>query len=72
MIRFARAFLHFWADFLIGDRLELFVGPILALLIAWLLGVVGTYTIGAFVHVLLIVAIILFILGVLGGRRSQA
>jgi len=26
------------------------------LLIAWLLGVVGTYTIGAFVHVLLVVA----------------
>ena len=31
MIRFARAFLQFWSDFLIGDRLELFVGPILAL-----------------------------------------
>ena len=27
------------------------------LLIAWLLGVVGTYTIGAFVHVLLVVAV---------------
>ena len=26
------------------------------LLIAWLLGVVGTYTIGAFVHVLLVIA----------------
>jgi hypothetical protein len=32
MIRFARAFLHFWSDFLIGDRIELFVGPIAALL----------------------------------------
>ena len=31
MIRFARAFLHFWSDFLIGDRLELFIGPIVAL-----------------------------------------
>ena len=28
------------------------------LLIAWLLGVVGTYTIGAFVHVLLVVALV--------------
>ena len=33
------------------------------LLIAWLLGVVGTYTLGAFVHLLLIAAIILFIVG---------
>jgi hypothetical protein len=40
------------------------------LLIAWLLGVVGTYTIGAFVHVLLVVAIVLFIVGLLDGRRT--
>jgi hypothetical protein len=39
------------------------------LLIAWLLGVVGTYAIGAFVHLLLVVAIVLFVLGLLGGRR---
>jgi len=40
------------------------------LLIAWLLGVVGTYTIGAFVHVLLVIAIVLFLVGLLGGRRT--
>jgi hypothetical protein len=40
------------------------------LLIAWLLGVVGTYTIGAFVHVLLVIAIVLFVLGLLSGRRT--
>jgi hypothetical protein len=39
------------------------------LLIAWLLGLVGTYTIGAFVHVLLVLAIVLFIFGMLSGRR---
>ena len=39
------------------------------LLIAWLLGIVGTYTIGAFVHVLLVIAIVLFILGFMIGRR---
>lgn len=42
------------------------------LLIACLLGVVGTYTIGAFVHVLLVVAIVLSLVGLLGGRRSVA
>jgi len=37
MIRFGRAFLRFWSDFLIGDRLELFVGPIVVLIVAALL-----------------------------------
>jgi hypothetical protein len=40
------------------------------LLIAWLLGVVGTYTIGAFVHVLLVVALVLFLIGLISGRRT--
>jgi hypothetical protein len=40
------------------------------LLIAWLLGIVGTYTIGAFVHVLLVIAIVLFIAGLLSGRTT--
>jgi Family of unknown function (DUF5670) len=41
-------------------------------LIAWLLGIVGTYTIGAFVHVLLVAAVVLFVVGLLSGRRSMA
>ncbi len=40
------------------------------LLIAWLLGLVGTFTVGPILHALLVVAIVLFILGLLGGRRS--
>ncbi len=40
------------------------------LLIAWLLGLAGTYTIGAFVHILLVAAIVLFILGLISGRRT--
>jgi hypothetical protein len=42
------------------------------LLIAWLLGLVGTYTVGAFVHVLLVVALVLFVMGLLSGRRTIA
>lgn len=42
------------------------------LLVAWLLGIVGMYTIGAFVHVILVVAIVMFVIGLLGGRRSIA
>jgi hypothetical protein len=39
------------------------------LLILWLLGFVSGYTIGAFIHVLLVVAIVLFLVGLLRGRR---
>jgi len=42
----------------------------LILLVAWLLGVVGTYTVGAFVHVLLVMAIVLFLIGIISGRRT--
>ena len=42
----------------------------MVLLIAWLLGVVGTYTIGAFVHVLLVVSVVLFLIGLLSRRRT--
>ena len=40
------------------------------LLIAWLLGMVGTYTIGSFIHVLLVVAVVLFLVGLISGRRT--
>ncbi len=42
------------------------------LLVAWLLGMVGTYTIGAFVHVLLLVAVVLVLVKLFSGRRSTA
>lgn len=38
------------------------------LLVAWLLGFTGIYTIGAFVHVLLVAALVLFVLGLLSRR----
>jgi hypothetical protein len=50
-------------------RIEMLYTLAVILLIAWLLGVVGTYTIGAFVHVLLVLAIVLFIMGLVTGRR---
>lgn len=39
------------------------------LLIVWLLGFAGIYTIGSFVHVLLVIAIVLFLVGLMSGRR---
>jgi hypothetical protein len=42
------------------------------LLIAWLLGIGGTYAIGSLVHLLLVVAIVVFVVGLFSGRRSLA
>jgi hypothetical protein len=39
------------------------------LLILWLLGLVSGYTIGGFVHVLLVIAIVVVLVRVILGRR---
>lgn len=39
------------------------------LLILWLLGFVSGYTIGSFIHVLLAIALVLFVVGLVSGRR---
>ncbi len=39
------------------------------LLILWLLGLVTSYTIGGFIHVLLVIAIVVILLRIIGGRR---
>ncbi|MFA5243287.1 MAG: lmo0937 family membrane protein [Sulfuricella sp.] len=39
------------------------------LIILWLLGLVSSYTIGGFIHILLVVAIIIILLRVIQGRR---
>jgi hypothetical protein len=38
------------------------------LLVLWLLGVVSGYTIGAFIHVLLVVAVVLMLVQLISGR----
>jgi asparagine N-glycosylation enzyme membrane subunit Stt3 len=39
------------------------------LLILWLLGIVSSYTLGGFIHLLLVVAIIFFLIRVIQGRN---
>jgi hypothetical protein len=38
------------------------------LLILWLLGIVTTYTIGGFIHILLVIAVIMVLLRLISGR----
>ncbi len=40
------------------------------LLVLWLLGLVSGYTLGNFIYVLLVIAIVLFLVDVIGGRRT--
>ena len=53
-------------------RIHMLYSIALILLVAWLLGIVGTYTLGPLVHVLLVVAIVLFLVGLVSGRRKLA
>jgi hypothetical protein len=39
------------------------------LLVLWLLGMVSSYTLGGFIHVLLVVAIVIAIIELIQGRR---
>ena len=39
------------------------------MIILWALGLVSSYTMGGFIHILLVIAIIVLILGVIQGRR---
>ncbi len=39
------------------------------LLVMWLLGMVSSYTLGGFIHILLLIALVVLLLRVISGRR---
>jgi hypothetical protein len=39
------------------------------LLVLWLLGMVSSYTMGGFIHILLVVAIVVVLINLIQGRR---
>ena len=40
------------------------------LLILWVLGLVSSYTIGGFIHILLVVAVVMILVNLLSGRKG--
>ena len=40
------------------------------LLVLWLLGIVSSYTLGGFIHVLLVLALIVLVIQLITGRRA--
>jgi hypothetical protein len=39
------------------------------LLVLWLLGLVSSYTLGGFIHILLVLAVVVLIINLIQGRR---
>ena len=42
----------------------------IVLIILWLLGMVSSYTLGGFIHILLVIAIVLILVRLIGGSRA--
>jgi Family of unknown function (DUF5670) len=40
------------------------------LLVLWLLGLVSAYTLGGFIHILLVLAVVVLLLNIIQGRRT--
>jgi Family of unknown function (DUF5670) len=40
------------------------------LLVLWLLGLVSSYTLGGFIHILLVLALVVLVINLLSGRTS--
>ena len=40
------------------------------LIVLWLLGLVTSYTMGGFIHVLLVIAVIMILVNIIQGRRA--
>ena len=53
-------------------RINLVWTIIVVLFVLWALGLVTSYTLGGFIHVLLVLAVIVLLHNLLAGRRSSA
>jgi uncharacterized membrane protein YtjA (UPF0391 family) len=51
-----------------GDRKMLWTIFVI-LLVLWLLGLVTSYTLGGFIHVLLVIAVVVLLINLIQGRR---
>jgi hypothetical protein len=53
----------------IGKEITVLSTLVIVLLVLWLLGVVTSYTLGGFIHILLVVAIVVVLLRIIQGRN---
>ena len=43
---------------------------VVILIVLWLLGLVSSYTLGGFIHILLVLAVIIIVINLIQGRRA--
>ena len=53
----------------VGGEITMLSTLLILLLVLWLLGVTTSYTLGGFVHILLVIAIVVVLLRVIQGRN---
>jgi hypothetical protein len=53
------------------DTLMLYTVAVI-LLVLWLLGLVTSYTLGGFIHIFLVIALVVFVFSLISGRRGAA
>jgi Family of unknown function (DUF5670) len=51
-------------------RIEMLWTIAVVLAVLWLLGLVSSYTMGGFIHILLVLAIVVVLINVIQGRRA--
>jgi len=59
---------EYWFNRL-GKRIRMLGTLFAALLVLWLLGMVTSYTMGGFIHILLVLAIVVLVIRIVQGRR---
>jgi hypothetical protein len=65
----ARQLQHLANEVVVERRAAMLYTVAVVLLVLWLLGLVSGYTIGAFIHLLLVIAIVLVLVQFITGRR---
>ena len=53
------------------DAMDLIWTVAILLAVLWLLGMIASYTIGGFIHILLVVAVIVVLIRLIQGRRQR-
>jgi hypothetical protein len=57
---------HFWQ----GRKATMLWAIFVVLLILWLVGLVSSYTLGGFIHLLLVLALVVLVINLVTGRRT--
>ncbi len=53
-----------------GDNKTMLWTIFVILIVLWLLGLVTSYTLGGFIHILLVIAIVVALIQIISGRRA--